>query len=119
MKIRLILLCLAGVAAYIMLANFHSNMLKETESPKDHGQASAPHGQAAVDAGARDNRPEPPDREDPVDRQARPPETPCEASPLRLRSRRGASRRSAGGDFGSRGRSSSLPITIMRPSEAT
>ena len=42
MKIRLILLSLVGFAAYIMLANFHSKMVKETEVSKDHGRVSAP-----------------------------------------------------------------------------
>jgi hypothetical protein len=42
MKIRLILLSLVGFAAYIMLASFHSKMVKEAEVSMDHGQASAP-----------------------------------------------------------------------------
>ena len=42
MKIRLILLSLVGVAAYIVLANFNSKMIKETAVSKDHGQVSAP-----------------------------------------------------------------------------
>ena len=42
MKIRLILLSLVGVAAYIVLANFNSKMIKETTVSKDHGKVSAP-----------------------------------------------------------------------------
>ncbi|WP_319588370.1 OmpA family protein [uncultured Desulfobulbus sp.] len=42
MKIRLILLSLVGVAAYIVLANFNSKMIKETAVSKDHGHVSAP-----------------------------------------------------------------------------
>lgn len=41
MKIRLILLSLLGLAAYIMLANFNSKMLKDPVSEK-HTQASVP-----------------------------------------------------------------------------
>ena len=47
MKIRLILLSLVGVAAYIMLANFNSKMIKETAVSKDHGQLSAPQAHSA------------------------------------------------------------------------
>lgn len=36
MKIRLILLTLAGVAIYIVLAIFHSNMVKEASVSKEH-----------------------------------------------------------------------------------
>ena len=39
MKIRLILFSLVGVAAYIVLANFNSNMIKETSVSKGHDQA--------------------------------------------------------------------------------
>lgn len=42
MKIRLILLSLVGIAAYIMLASFHSKMIKETSTPKDKSQVSMP-----------------------------------------------------------------------------
>jgi outer membrane protein OmpA-like peptidoglycan-associated protein len=42
MKIRLILLSLVGVAAYIMLASFNSKMIKETAISKDQSHASAP-----------------------------------------------------------------------------
>ena len=47
MKIRLILLSLVGVAAYIVLANFNSKMIKETAVSKDHGQVSAPQAHSA------------------------------------------------------------------------
>ena len=42
MKIRLILLSLAGVAVYIVLANFNSKMIKETAVPKDQSPVAAP-----------------------------------------------------------------------------
>lgn len=42
MKIRLILLSLVGVAAYIMLASFNSKMIKETAISKDQSHVSAP-----------------------------------------------------------------------------
>jgi len=41
MKIRLILLSLVGVAAYIMLASFNSKMIKETAISKDQSHVSA------------------------------------------------------------------------------
>ena len=47
MKIRLILLSLVGVAAYIVLANFNSKMIKETAVSKDHDQVSAPQSHSA------------------------------------------------------------------------
>ncbi len=47
MKIRLILLSLVGVAAYIVLANFNSKMIKEAAVSKDHGQVSAPQAHSA------------------------------------------------------------------------
>ncbi|WP_310601308.1 OmpA family protein [Desulfobulbus sp.] len=46
MKIRLILLSIAGLVAYVALANFNSKIIRETETPKDHGQVAAPQVQA-------------------------------------------------------------------------
>ncbi|MCL1981233.1 MAG: OmpA family protein [Proteobacteria bacterium] len=41
MKIRLILLSIAGLAAYVALANFNSKIIRETEIPKERNQISA------------------------------------------------------------------------------
>ena len=46
MKIRLILLSIAGFIVYVALANFNSKLIRETEIPKDRGQVSAPQAQA-------------------------------------------------------------------------
>ncbi|MCL2789175.1 MAG: OmpA family protein [Desulfobulbus sp.] len=42
MKIRLILLSVAGLIAYVGLANFNSKIIREAEAPKDRGQVTAP-----------------------------------------------------------------------------
>ena len=46
MKIRLILLSIACLAAYVVLANFNSNIIREAEAPKKQRQAAAPQAHA-------------------------------------------------------------------------